>query len=74
MCQNRKNASVLFDNMVLYPNSFMTIINPTEWTLRLTKRNILWNVTAERYIIYLALRNNYIVYVDDESGYISFDK
>ena len=49
-------------------------INPTEWTLRLTKRNVLWNVTAERYIIYLALRNNYIVYVDDESGYISFDK
>ena len=49
-------------------------INPTEWTLRLTKRNVLWNVTAERYIIYLALRNNYIVYVDDESGYISFAK
>lgn len=31
MCQNRKNASVLFDNMVLCPNSFMTI-TPKEYT------------------------------------------
>ena len=31
MCQNSKNVSVLFDNMVLCPNSFMTI-TPKEYT------------------------------------------
>ena len=45
-----------------------------EWTIQKTKKTILWNDMVERYIIYLALRENYIVYIDDESGYLCVNK
>ena len=48
--------------------------NPTQWTLPYTQKTISWNDASERYIIYLALRNNYVVYRDDETGYLCFDK
>jgi hypothetical protein len=43
-------------------------------TFRLGEKCIPWNTTTERYLIYLALRNNYVVYIDDESGYLCFEK
>ena len=43
-------------------------------TFRLGGKSIPWNTTTERYLIYLALRNNYVVYIDDESGYLCFEK
>lgn len=42
--------------------------------LRLGQKSIPWNTTTERYVIYLALRNNYVVYIDDESGFLCFKK
>ena len=49
-------------------------IDPTDWTLNLTHQTIPWNTTLKKYIIYLALRNNYVVCMDDESGYLRFEK
>lgn len=46
----------------------------SEWIVLSTQTTIPWNVNTKKYIIYLALRNNYVVFLDDESGYISFEK
>lgn len=46
----------------------------SEWIVLSTQKTIPWNVNTKKYIIYLALRNNYVVFLDDESGYISFEK
>lgn len=46
----------------------------SEWIVLSTQKTIPWNVNTKKYIIYLALRNNYVVFLDDESGFISFEK
>ena len=48
--------------------------HPSKWTIVASGKEIPWNDRAENCIIYLALRNDYSVYRDDESGYLCFER
>ena len=54
--------------------SYDNTIEPIEWKLVLTHKTVPWDIITQKYIIYLALRNGYNVCIDDETGYLLYDK